>query len=112
MATVVSIFMHPLVQPVYLSDWDEKLNESLYEKAESVSLSGKPREVLIRTFGQPFSANCIGNTLINSDNGRAITASCVGTESIHYYPLPFFFLGSTFEVVLENGFVAHYEVDQ
>lgn len=88
------IVLHPILQAVYFEDLDTYLNYRWYGRAMALRIMGKAPSEVVALLGEPSS---------------------VYREPTHtmwrYKPLPFYWIGSTGEVVFENDRVQYIEAN-
>ncbi|MET0551660.1 MAG: hypothetical protein ABW221_01390 [Vicinamibacteria bacterium] len=92
-AGIALVFAHPLLQPVFFERLDTMLNYRWWEDAKARGVMGKTAEETRQILGDPASSEGDGST-------RALW---------RYKPLPFYWLGSTGEVVFERGRAVYLE---
>jgi hypothetical protein len=91
----VLVFVNPLQQMIYLEPLDTYLNNQWNAKAKRLKITDMTSEQIVKIFGNPDNIRSLG----------------LGNRTLEYKPLPGYWMGSHFQIFLNNKKVTGYEAN-
>ena len=105
----IVVLANPLQQPIFFESLDTRMNYLMRDKAEELQIIGKTPEQVRQLLGK---ANEYGpNTPKIIDPDGKVTWEDDTYITWEYQPLPFYWLGSRFQVFFVDGKVRNYEAN-
>lgn len=103
------VLANPLQQPIFLESLDTHMNYRMRDKAEQLQIIGKTPEEVRQLLGKTYEYG--PSTPRTIDRKGKVTWEGETYRTWEYQPLPFYWLGSRFQVFFVDGKVRNFEAN-
>ncbi len=106
---LVVVFANPLHQPIFLESLDTHMNYRWRDRAEQMGIVGKTPDEIRHLLGKPsYEWTETPRTIDRSGKVTWQGEACTGWD---YHVLPFYWMGSKFQVFFVDGKVRNFEAN-
>lgn len=106
---IFSLLINPLTQTIFMERYDTKINNEWKDKAVNLKIIGKTKSEIRGLFGAPTKEWIESPKVIDKDgNTKFKGETFIGWK---YHVLPYYWLGSSFEIFFVNDKVAGFEAN-
>ena len=105
----VVVLANPLHQPIFLESLDTHMNYRWRDRAEQMGIVGKTPDEIRHLFGKPSYERTVTPRMI--DRSGKVTWQGETYTGWDYHVLPFYWMGSKFQVFFVDGKVSNFEAN-